>query len=153
VRADRGEEMFLAGKVALSGIVFILLATGISGPRPPPLTSRAKFSKEVPEGVHRNDVEKIQQTLRSKGHYRGKVDGVFGLRTAASIRAYQKAENLPITGQIDIRTADRLGVKPEGREETSYETSKGKPSAYIKKAEGSRRTTKILQTENDNPPQ
>jgi len=125
--------MFLAGKAALSGIVFILLATGISGPRPPLLASGGNLSKEVLEGVDRNDVEKIQQTLRSKGHYRGKVDGVFGLRTAAGIRAYQKAENLPITGQVDLQTADKLGVKPEGREATGYETSKGKPSAYIKK--------------------
>ena len=134
--------MFLAGKVALTGIVLILLATGISGPRPPPIASRTNLSKQVPEGVHRNDVEKIQQTLRGKGHYRGKIDGVFGLRTAASIRAYQKAENLPITGQVDIRTADKLGVKPEGREETGYETSKRKPSAYIKWTKGSGRNSK-----------
>jgi peptidoglycan hydrolase-like protein with peptidoglycan-binding domain len=144
--------MFLAGKVALAGIVFVLLATGISGPRKPPLTSEASLSKEVPEAVHRNDVEKIQQTLRGKGHYRGEIDGVFGLRTAASIRAYQKAENLPITGQVYKRTADKLGVKPEVREETGYETSKGKPSAYIEKAKGSGRTSKTLQAENDNQP-
>jgi peptidoglycan hydrolase-like protein with peptidoglycan-binding domain len=144
--------MFLAGKVALAGIVFVLLATGISGPRPPPLASEANLSKEVPEGVHRNDVEKIQQTLRGKGHYRGEIDGVFGLRTAASIRAYQKAENLPITGQVDKRTADKLGVKPEVREKTGYETSKRKPSAYIKKAKGSERTSKTLQAEKDNQP-
>jgi hypothetical protein len=151
-RANTGEEMFLAGKVALSGIVFILLVTGISGPRPPPLASGTDLSKEVPEGVHRNDVEKIQQTLRGKGHYRGEIDGVFGLRTAASIRAYQKAENLLITGQVDKPTADKLGVKPEVREETGYETSKGKPSAYIKKTKGAWRTSKTLQAENNNQP-
>jgi peptidoglycan hydrolase-like protein with peptidoglycan-binding domain len=59
----------------------------------------------------------MQQTLQDKGHYHGKVDGVFGLRTRASIRAYQKAENLPVTGQLDTQTAIKLGVTAEVRDE------------------------------------
>src|SRR5208337_4609230 len=93
---------------------------------------------------HWNDVKQMQQTLRDKGHYDGKVDGVFGLRTRASIRAYQKAENLPVTGQLDIQTTGKLGVRPEGREEAGYEAAKGKPSAGIKWAKGSGRTGKTL---------
>ena len=72
------------------------------------------------------------------------VDGVFGLRTRASIRGFQKAENLPVTGQLDTQTADKLGVRPEGREETGDETTKGKPSAGIEWAKGSGRTSKVL---------
>ena len=135
--------MFLASKAAWAGIVFILLTTGISEPRPTPLASGAN-SKEVPAVGHRNDVKKMQQTLRGKGHYRGKVDGVFGLRTRASIRGFQKAENLPVTGQLDPQTAGKLGVRPEGRAESRYETTKGKPSAGIKWAKGSGRTSKTL---------
>jgi peptidoglycan hydrolase-like protein with peptidoglycan-binding domain len=139
--------MFLASKAAWAGVVFILLTTGISGPRPTPLASEANLSKEEPGVGHRDrdDVKKMQETLRDKGHYRGKVDGVFGLRTRASIRAYQKAGKLPVTGQVDIRTADGLGVRPEGREETGNENAKGKPSAGIKWAKGSGRTSKTLQ--------
>jgi peptidoglycan hydrolase-like protein with peptidoglycan-binding domain len=136
--------MFLASKVAWAGIVFILLTTGISGPRPTPLASGANLSKEVPAVGDRNDVKKMQETLRNKGHYRGKVDGVFGLRTRASIRTYQKAENLPVTGQLDTQTAGKLGVGPEGREVTGFETTKSKPSPYIKWATGSGRTSKTL---------
>jgi peptidoglycan hydrolase-like protein with peptidoglycan-binding domain len=138
--------MFLVSKAAWAGVVFIFLATGISGPRPTPLASGANLSKEE-RGVarlDRDDIEKMQETLRDKGHYRGKVDGVFGLRTRASIRAYQKAENLPVTGQVDTRTADGLGVRPEGHVETGNETTKGKPSAGIKWAKGSGRTSKTL---------
>ena len=136
--------MFLASKAAWTGIALILLATGISGPRPALLSSGANPSKEVPAGVHRNDVKKVQETLRNKGHYRGEVDGVFGLRTGAGIRAYQKGENLPVTGQLDTQTAGRLGVRPEDREETGYETAKGKPSAYMNRATGSGRRSKTL---------
>ena len=84
----------------------------------------------------------MQQTLLDKGHYRGKVDGVFGLRTRASIRAYQKSEHLPVTGQLDVRTSGKLGVKPEVREETRSKTTQDKPSAGIQWAHGSRRTRK-----------
>ena len=105
--------MFLAGKGAWSAVVFILLTTGISGRRPTPLVSGADLTKEAPAVGHQNTIKDLQETLQKKGHYRGKVDGVFGLRTRASIRAYQKAQNLPATGQVDTQTADGLGVSPE----------------------------------------
>ena len=136
--------MLLAGKAACSGIVFILLTIGVSGPRPTRLALGANFSEGAPAVRNRNDVRKMQQTLLDKGHYRGEVDGVFGLRTQASIRGFQKAENLPVTGQLDTQTADKLGVRPEGREETGDETTTSKPSAGIKWAKGSRRSSKPL---------
>jgi peptidoglycan hydrolase-like protein with peptidoglycan-binding domain len=141
--------MFLAGKAACAGIAFILLTMGASEPRPTTLGSGPNLSKEESAVAHPSDVIKMQQTLQNKGHYRGKVDGVFGLRSRASIRAYQKAENLPVTGQLDTLTAGKLGVRSEGREEAGYEeagyeVTQGKPSAGIKWAKGSRRASKTL---------
>jgi peptidoglycan hydrolase-like protein with peptidoglycan-binding domain len=136
--------MLLAGKAACSGIVLILLTIGVSGPRPTPLALGTNLPKEVPAVRNRNDVRKVQQTLQDKGHYLGEVDGVFGLRTRASIRGFQKAENLTVTGQLDTQTATKLGVNPEGREEAGDETPKGKPSAGIKWATGSGRTSKPI---------
>jgi peptidoglycan hydrolase-like protein with peptidoglycan-binding domain len=136
--------MLLAGKAACSGIVFILLTIGVSGPRPIPLAWGANFPEGAPAVRNRNDVRKMQRTLQDRGHYRGEVDGVFGLRTQASIRGFQKAENLPVTGQLDPQTADRLGVSPEAREDTGDEATKSKPSAGIKWAKGWRRTSKPL---------
>ena len=97
---------------------------GISGPRPTLIASEPNLRSEVPVVEHPTDVNKIQETLRDRGHYRGKIDGVFGLRTRASIRGFQKAENLPVTGHLDAQTAGRLGVSPEEREHAGYETSK-----------------------------
>ena len=98
--------MLLAGKAACSGIVLILLTIGVSGPRSTPLALGANLPKEVPAVRNRNDVRKMQQTLQDKGHYGGEVDGVFGLRTRASIRGFQKAENLTVTVQLDTQTAN-----------------------------------------------
>ncbi len=134
--------MLLASKAAWAGIVFVLLTTGISGPRRPPLASGANLTNQLPAVGPGNDVRKMQQTLRDKGHYRGDVDGVFGLRTRASIRGFQKAENLPATGELDTQTAGKLGVTAEGRGKTGYETTQDKPSAGIKWSQGSRRANK-----------
>lgn len=134
--------MLLAGKAVGAGITFILLTVGTSGTRPTTLPSGPGISKEGQGWASPNDVRKMQQTLRDKGHYRGEVDGVFGLRTRAGIRGFQKVEHLPITGQLDASTAVKLGVRLEVREETAYGTTQGKPSAGTKWGQGSGRTSK-----------
>ena len=133
--------MFFASKMACSGIVFLLMTPWISGPRPTPVDSGINRSAEVPKETYWNDVKQVQQTLQDEGHYRGKVDGVLGLKTRASIRRFQKAENLPVTGQLNVETASKLGVRPDSSEATSYETQ-DKPSAGIEWATGSRRFSK-----------
>jgi len=120
-------------------MAFLLLAMGISGPRSTPLASGLKLSPEAPEISHPENVIKMQQTLQDKGCYHGQLDGVFGLRTRASIRAYQKIENLPVTGQLDTQTAANLGITAEVRDEHGYEATQVKPSAGVKWTEGSKR--------------
>jgi peptidoglycan hydrolase-like protein with peptidoglycan-binding domain len=136
--------MFLANKIGWAGIAFTLLTTGMSVQGVPRRAAGSEFNKEGDAELHQNEIKKMQETLPDKGHHPSKVDGVFGLRTRASIRAYQEAENLPITGQLDTQTAGKLGVRPVGREETGHETTTGKPSAGIKWAKSSGRTSKTL---------
>ena len=147
------KRMFLASKVACAGIVLLLLTTGISGTRPTPITSRPDLGNEVPALADPKDVNKVQQILQDEERYRGKVDGVLGLRTRASIRGFQKAENLPVTGELDVQTADKLAeriaatymgkqVEITVREEKGYETPLDKPSAGIKGSNRARRTSK-----------
>jgi peptidoglycan hydrolase-like protein with peptidoglycan-binding domain len=131
--------MLRAGKVASTGMLLILLTAGISAPRPSPLPVTGTGEDGVPAAAPENELKRTQQALRDKKHYRGKVDGSFGLRTRAGIRAYQKAESLPITGQIDTQTAAALGVRPEstwnnvqGGREVSH---KDKPSAGTARVE------------------
>jgi peptidoglycan hydrolase-like protein with peptidoglycan-binding domain len=126
--------MLFASKIVYSGIVFLLLTPWISGPRSTPPAKAPDLIMEMHAASHSDDINKVQQTLLDKGHYRGKIDGVVGLRTRASIRAYQKAENLPVTGQLDHQTAGKLGVTPETDDENGNETMQGKPSAGIKRA-------------------
>jgi peptidoglycan hydrolase-like protein with peptidoglycan-binding domain len=129
--------MFSDRRIGLAGIAFALLTTGIlvqEFPRRAAGSSSAQ--QDIPAFVMKNEIKKMQETLRDKGHYQGRVDGVFGLRTRAGIRAYQKAERLPITGEVDNRTASRLGIRPEWNWGNSHKSaqalgSTGKPPAGI----------------------
>ncbi len=147
--------MFLASKVGWAGIALTLLTAGMLVQDSPRSAAGSDSDKGgVVAFVIKNEIKKMQETLRNKGHYRGEVDGVFGLQTRDSIREYQKAENLPATGQVDTRTADGLGVRPESTWENSEIAPPGvghgsdwagggikkdKPSAGIKWAKGSGR--------------
>ena len=115
--------MFFASKIVCSGIVFLLMTPWTSGPRSMPLDTGTRLSREMPGKTEGNDVKEMQQTLQDKGHYRGKIDGVLGLRTRASIREFQKDENLPVTGQLDVQTAGKLGVRPEIRGDSGDATT------------------------------
>lgn len=59
------------------------------------------------------DTKKVQETLHDKGFYNGPVDGIMGHQTREAIRQYQKSEDMPVTGQLDGKTAEKLGVRPE----------------------------------------
>ncbi len=144
--------MLLASKIVWAGIALTLLTTGMLGQDFPGRPAGSDSNKQgVAVFVIKNEIKKVQETLRGKGYYEGKVDGVFGLRTRASIRAYQKDENLPITGQVDTRTAAGLGVRSESNWDNSQsagrqvghssdivvsEFKSDKPSAGIRRAEG-----------------
>ena len=143
--------MLYAGKVGCVGVVFLSVTTWISGPGLTPPASSGSLNRQAAGDQHWSDVNgaknsdavrQMQQTLQNEGHYRGKIDGTLGLRTRASLRGFQRAESLPVTGQLDVQTAGKLGVTAEVRTETSHETTKEKPSAGIKWAKDSRRPSK-----------
>jgi peptidoglycan hydrolase-like protein with peptidoglycan-binding domain len=151
--------MFLASKTVETGIVFALLISGMLVASLQSFAAGSELSGEGLAVVHRNDVKKMQQALHDRGYYRAKVDGVIGLRTRASVRAFQKAEDLPATGQLDSRTASKLGIKPEsirsssngarqdvveGQDQPGDQAARGKPWAGTRLVKGTSRTRKAL---------
>src|SRR5438552_1156880 len=53
-------------------------------------------------------------TLKDKGHDPGPIDGIHGPRTSAPLRAYQKAENIKVTGRLDADTKSHLMGQASG---------------------------------------
>ena len=61
--------------------------------------------------VPRKVVKRVQRKLNNLGFKAGSADGIFGGKTAAAIRRYQKTKNLTVTGKITDDLLRRLGVE------------------------------------------
>ena len=55
-------------------------------------------------------VLEAQRALRDLGYDPGPIDGLFGPKTRAALEKYQTTERLPVTGQLDALTIERLDV-------------------------------------------
>ncbi|MEO1087309.1 MAG: peptidoglycan-binding domain-containing protein, partial [Acidobacteriota bacterium] len=51
-----------------------------------------------------------QRVLAKQGYYSGAIDGVAGEKTRSGLREFQKDHELRVTGRIDRKTADKLGI-------------------------------------------
>ncbi len=65
--------------------------------------------KGTPE-LSKNDMRAVEEALQTKGYKPGKIDGVADDETRAAIRAFQKDNGFAMSGMVDQKTADRLGV-------------------------------------------
>jgi peptidoglycan hydrolase-like protein with peptidoglycan-binding domain len=136
--------MFLINKKVSAKFVFAFFMAGMLILSLSSLAFAGNSSEEQTAVSQRDDIKKVQESLRDKGYYHLQVDGVLGSGTRAAIREYQKAEKLPVTGRLDDQTAGKLGVGPEsvggnfkgagqevgkGGQELGHEIKKGKPVA------------------------
>jgi peptidoglycan hydrolase-like protein with peptidoglycan-binding domain len=69
-------------------------------PRQSAQTARTKVS--------RDHIEEVQRALQGKGYDVGRIDGTVGSKTERALRKFQKAQHLPVTGQIDRASLARL---------------------------------------------
>jgi putative peptidoglycan binding protein len=63
--------------------------------------------------VTSDDIKKAQEALQAKGHTTG-TTGRLDAKTQQALRDFQKANNLPATGVLDEKTAEKLGVNKSG---------------------------------------
>ena len=59
-----------------------------------------------------DNVREVQTKLSDEGLYFGEVDGAYSPDLSAALTRYQVRKGLPITGQLDVETAEALGAKP-----------------------------------------
>jgi Putative peptidoglycan binding domain len=59
-----------------------------------------------------DNVREVQTKLSDEGLYFGEVDGAYSPDFSAALTRYQVRKGLPITGQLDVETAEALGAKP-----------------------------------------
>ena len=61
--------------------------------------------------VSPDEIRRAQEALKTKGYDPGAASGNLHAGTQEALRKYQKANNLPVTGVLDQRTAETLGVE------------------------------------------
>ena len=54
------------------------------------------------------EVTAIQYLLRSGGFYKGRISGIFNIKTAKSVRAFQRKNRLQVDGVVASQTFSRL---------------------------------------------
>lgn len=89
------ELVLILGVCAVGGILALTAAT--------PATAQEMLSGD--------EIRVVQENMHSLGYYAGKIDGVYGVNTAQAVKAFQKANGLPVDGIVSGKTAERLGVK------------------------------------------
>ena len=52
----------------------------------------------------------VQRALRSRGYYKGSVDGDIGSGSRSAIRAYQRDHGLSVSGRIDTALLRSLRI-------------------------------------------
>lgn len=73
--------------------------------------SSGKTLKPIVEGPNvpsRKETLKIQKALRVAGYFKGNPTGFYGKRTKASVRSFQRAKGLPVTGTVGPQTWQKL---------------------------------------------
>jgi peptidoglycan hydrolase-like protein with peptidoglycan-binding domain len=66
-------------------------------------------------GVSSDEIKRAQQALKARGLNPG-IDGKMDAKTQQALRDFQKANKLPVTGILDQRTAEKLGVSLNGQD-------------------------------------
>jgi peptidoglycan hydrolase-like protein with peptidoglycan-binding domain len=108
----------LGGVVALTSVPVWSQEVPGETRKPTPKQTKPGSDTNIPGGTQpgtpqlsKSDMMAVEEALQAKGYKVGKVDGVADNDTRAAIRAFQKDKGSSMTGMVDQRTADELGVK------------------------------------------
>jgi peptidoglycan DL-endopeptidase CwlO len=102
-----------AGMITVAGAGLAATPVLAAGPTNPTTEQQAMPTDTIhathahKHGDRMARVEKVQQALNSNGASL-RVDGMWGPKTTAALKDYQKAHNLKVTGHMDKATRGQL---------------------------------------------
>jgi peptidoglycan hydrolase-like protein with peptidoglycan-binding domain len=72
-------------------------------------------------GISHDTVKAVQEDLKDKGYYEGKVDGILGPQTRDALRRYQEKEHLAGDGRLTRETWDHLNAGKQSTVDDHFE--------------------------------
>lgn len=75
-----------------------------------PVSEDANAATVVKKGSTGEIVKTIQTKLKNWGYYTGNIDGIFGSKTEAAVKYFQRVNNLYVDGIVGKNTAAALGI-------------------------------------------
>ncbi len=70
------------------------------------------------QGSSGSVVTQIQKKLAAEGYYKASIDGIYGSRTAAAVRSYQRDRGLKVDGICGPETLGALGISVKAASST-----------------------------------
>ena len=70
-------------------------------------------------GSRGNEVTQIQTKLKRWGYYNGAIDGVYGSKTLAAVKDFQRKNGLTVDGIAGPKTLSAMGITSSGNSSTS----------------------------------
>lgn len=74
---------------------------------PQPLSPKEGLPTLLP-GSQGQAITQVQQLLKAKGYYQGRIDGDFGVATRDAIANFQRANGLTVDGKVGAQTWQKL---------------------------------------------
>lgn len=86
--------------------------------------SPIQLEKSLVSDMNNEQVKTAQLVLKGLGFEPGREDGYYSKETETAVKAFQQTNELPISGKIDLQTADTLNqkiVELKGKEENDLQ--------------------------------
>ena len=119
-------------KCLAAGAAIVAVTTVLAGGSS--FSTRAQTAPPTPgasAGLSSATLKALQEALNKQGSA-VKVDGVLGNETRAAIRQYQSQHHLPVTGEPDQATLDKLDVAVQPRAASPAGSGKMQPGGAMK---------------------
>ena len=75
-----------------------------------PAVSGYTYALTLKQGTTGATVKTLQQKLKNWGYYSGAVDGIFGAKTTAAVKLFQKRNGLTVDGIVGNKTLAAMGI-------------------------------------------
>ena len=109
-RLMKNKKRFILGLITIISIALVLVLFMF---RNNTVEALSKY------GSRGNEVTQIQTKLKRWGYYNGAIDGIYGSKTLAAVKDFQRKNGLTVDGIAGQKTLAAMGITSTGNSSTS----------------------------------